>query len=172
MEIDRTDRMEINPESSPQVEALPSPPQKAGFWRRAVAYLLDLAMVEVVVVFFILVQKTAMDLATGGSTDLGWLVPSGMRSAMSLWIALFSLYFTFFTYWGGQTPGKMMMRVRVVTLDDEEISLGRAMMRTLCYFLSYLLLGLGFTIVAITRNKRALHDYLAGTRVVVIRSSS
>ncbi len=36
----------------------------------------------------------------------------------------------------------------------------------LCYPLSALLLGLGFAIALVTPQRRALHDLIAGTRVV------
>jgi len=83
-----------------------------------------------------------------------------------LWLFLFILYFTFFYHYGGQTPGKMMMGLRVVTANLEELSLFQALFRTLSYFLSGFPLGIGFLMALLDQDKRALHDFIAGTRVV------
>jgi uncharacterized RDD family membrane protein YckC len=42
----------------------------------------------------------------------------------------------------------------------------RATIRTLAFPLSFLLRGLGFTGIFLQRNRRALHDMIAGTAVV------
>ena len=70
--------------------------------------------------------------------------------------------------WGG-TPGKLLLELRVV----DARSGGRpgwiqAAIRCLGYVVSALPLGLGFVWAAIDRDGRALHDKLAGTRVVRI----
>jgi len=142
---------------------------RGGFRRRAVAYTLDLLLLELIYGLFLFIGATAVDLAEAGDFDamlLGDNLAAMALSFMLLWAALFLLYFTFFTYWGGQTPGKMLMRVRVVTKDFGNLTLLRAFARTLCYFLSSLFLGLGFLIAAFDRDKRALHDFIAKTYVV------
>ena len=57
----------------------------------------------------------------------------------------------------------------VIADDGTAIDASRAMRRTCGGVLSFLLLGLGF-VPALVGNRRALHDRLAGTRVVRLRS--
>ena len=169
MEPDQPEQPIISSEPTPSTSTAPTVPLKGGFRRRAVAYTLDLLLLELIYGLFLFIGATAVDLAEAGDFDamlLGDNLAAMALSFMLLWAALFLLYFTFFTYWGGQTPGKMLMRVRVVTKDFGNLTLLRAFARTLCYFLSSLFLGLGFLIAAFDRDKRALHDLIAKTYVV------
>ncbi len=74
-------------------------------------------------------------------------------------------YRTVFTARWGQTLGKMAAGIKVVGPADETIGMGRALGRAALEYLSALPLGLGYLPAAFSK-KRALHDYLAGTRVV------
>jgi len=78
-------------------------------------------------------------------------------------------YFYAFTAVGGQTIGKMAVGTCVIADDGAPVDAARAMRRTCAGVLSVLLLGLGF-VPALFGNRRALHDRLAGTRVVRLRS--
>ena len=67
---------------------------------------------------------------------------------------------------GGQTLGKMALGIRVVAADEgEPLDLGRALVRTVFWFVLAFPGGLGF-LTALTRDHRGLHDRFAGTRVV------
>jgi len=77
-------------------------------------------------------------------------------------------YFYAFTAVGGQTIGKMAVGTCVVTESGGPVDAARAMRRTSAGALSFLLLGVGF-IPAFFGDHRALHDRLAGTRVVRLR---
>ena len=78
-------------------------------------------------------------------------------------------YFYAFTAVGGQTIGKMAVGTCVIADDGAAVDAARAMRRTCAGVLSFLLLGLGF-VPALFGHRRALHDRLAGTRVVRLRS--
>jgi uncharacterized RDD family membrane protein YckC len=68
---------------------------------------------------------------------------------------------------GGQTLGKMVVGIRVVAASDAEpLDLGRAALRTLLWAVLAIPAGLGLATAAFTSDHRALHDRLAGTRVV------
>jgi uncharacterized RDD family membrane protein YckC len=80
-------------------------------------------------------------------------------------------YFATFVAAGGQTIGKMAAGTRVVPADPasqawERVSFGQAVIRALGYLASLLPAGLGFVPALVGRNRRALHDRLADTRVV------
>ncbi len=65
----------------------------------------------------------------------------------------------------GQTLGKLAVGVRVVGTDGERLSFGAALLRWLAFWLSLGSLGFGFVMAGLRRDKRALHDLVAGSRV-------
>ena len=75
-------------------------------------------------------------------------------------------YFSVFTALGGQTVGKMATGIRVVGEDDRDVNPSRAVQRTLAALASVATVGLGFAPVLLGGERRALHDRVAGTRVV------
>ena len=79
-------------------------------------------------------------------------------------------YFYSFTAVCGQTIGKMAAGTCVVSDNGAPVDATGAMRRTSAGALSFLLLGLGY-IPALFGDGRALHDRLAGTRVIRHRSA-
>jgi uncharacterized RDD family membrane protein YckC len=78
-------------------------------------------------------------------------------------------YLGAFTAVGGQTIGKMALGTCVVDEHGKPVDPDRALRRTSATLLSFVLFGLGF-VPALFGDRRALHDRLAGTRVVRLRS--
>lgn len=70
----------------------------------------------------------------------------------------------------GRTPGKALLRISVVVAGPAApvpgIGLRKAFLRFLGFTLSGALLGVGFLLVLFREDRRALHDLIAGTRVV------
>ena len=64
------------------------------------------------------------------------------------------------------TPGKRLLGLRVVDLNGNKISFGRAVGRYFGKWLSSLIFGIGYIMVGITDRKQGLHDKLAETYVV------
>jgi uncharacterized RDD family membrane protein YckC len=77
-------------------------------------------------------------------------------------------YFYVFTLVGGQTIGKMAAHIRVIAEDGRGLDPARVIRRTLAGAVSVITLGLAFLPALITPDRRALHDRVAGTRVVEI----
>lgn len=65
------------------------------------------------------------------------------------------------------TPGKRLAGLQVVASDGSRPGLARVALRFFAGAPSWLLLHLGHALAAWTPDRRALHDYLAGTRVVL-----
>ena len=80
-------------------------------------------------------------------------------------IALNVGYLVLFTGTLGQTLGKMAVGIRVVPVGREAMDIPRAVWRTLALLLSIGSAGLGL-LPAAFGDFRALHDRLAGTRVI------
>ena len=70
--------------------------------------------------------------------------------------------FTIFLY---ATPGKMLMHIKVVALDDKNEVIDIIFRETIGRFLSSILL-VGYIIGFFDADRRCLHDRLGDTRVV------
>ena len=81
-------------------------------------------------------------------------------------ILVYALYYTFCTGRWGQTPGKRLLRLRVVGPEGGRVSYGRACGRWLAYYVSGVPLFLGLLWIFFNRDKRAWHDLLCRSRVV------
>ncbi len=84
-------------------------------------------------------------------------------------------YLAVFTAAGGQTMGKMLMRIKVVAEPSQDVepgrtgvrvTLGASVLRATAYLVSLMPAGLGFAAILFDSDGRALHDRLAETRVV------
>ncbi len=75
-------------------------------------------------------------------------------------------YVATFTVAGGQTVGKMLMNLRVIGDNGRPIDAAGGMLRAAGCMLVPITFGLSYVPVLVTSDHRALHDRLAGTRVV------
>lgn len=90
-----------------------------------------------------------------------------LAGLLGFWgLALHAAYFVVFVGGCGQTPGKMLCGIMVVGPNHLAVGYGRALLRWIGYGLAVLSLGLGFLGVLFTAERRGLHDWIAGTRVV------
>jgi uncharacterized RDD family membrane protein YckC len=85
---------------------------------------------------------------------------------LALGVILHVVYHTVLVGGCGQTLGKMLMGVAVVRRDGAPAGYGRALLRCVGGGLCLLTLGFGRLFVLFTRERRALSDFLAGTRPV------
>jgi uncharacterized RDD family membrane protein YckC len=136
----------------------------AGFPRRALAYLIDLLILQCLDLLLFLAGWLAASLALqDGSIDD--LSPSFASLFVPVTLAFYFVYFTFFHAYGGQTPGKILVRIKVVGNDGGPLPLSRSFVRTLGYSLSSIFFA-GFLMALFEKRGRALHDVLAGSEVV------
>ncbi len=80
------------------------------------------------------------------------------------WI-VFSLYYTLFHRYFGQTIGKMMKGLVVSGRNDNLLSSKGSFVRWLGYVLSLAPVGMGFWVCLFKKYKRCWHDNLTGTTV-------
>lgn len=66
----------------------------------------------------------------------------------------------------GRTVGKSLLGLRVVTRGGLPLGAGQASARVIAQPLSFLIFGLGLLGIVVGRERRALHDVIAGTAVV------
>ena len=138
---------------------------KAGFWIRVVASLVD---AFILIVMQILLSVLLGLLTKGVSTGMNQQGLTMLSLLFSIFGTVLSMaYYVFFTGYCGQTPGKMAVRVKVIRTDGEEIRFGRAFFReVLGKFVSGIILGIGYLMVAFDGQKQGLHDKIADTYVI------
>lgn len=78
-------------------------------------------------------------------------------------------YYVVLTAISGQTLGKMLMGIKVVRLDGEDVGWGRSIARYIFYWINGFIFYVGAFILLLNNERRTLHDFVAGTRVVRIR---
>ena len=82
-----------------------------------------------------------------------------------LGLAVNIVYIVGFWASSGATPGKMVFGLRVVTADGAPIGLREAALRYIGYWVNAFTLGIGYLFIAFRKDKRGLHDLIAGTSV-------
>lgn len=123
------------------------------FMKRFCAYFIDiLALLIVLLPFKILFIYT----------DL--LLPFGQAC---FFIALSLIYFAYMESSTKQaTFGKQFLDLKVVTLNGERISFGRALLRNIARLINIPIYSLGYVSILFTRRHQGVHDIIARTTVV------
>ncbi len=146
----------------------PSAVRYGGFWRRVGAAFVDGVIVWIVILAasFLMRISAGVPVAplwkgSAGATPLFTCVEALVRLVIG-WIYSASLESSV----KQATIGKMALGMRVTDLAGRRISFGRATGRHFGKFLSSLILGIGFLMVAFSEKKQGLHDRIAKTLVV------
>jgi uncharacterized RDD family membrane protein YckC len=132
-----------------------------GFWIRFVAYIIDAILLGIVggvvaSLFGVSMMQTDWEhydpTINLVSLVVGWLYFALLESSER-----------------GATVGKMAMGLRVVTSQGQRLSFMNATGRYFAKFISAIILGIGFIMIAFTDKKRGLHDIIADTLVIKTR---
>ncbi len=154
----------------------------AGLGDRMLAGLLDLVFrVAYVVIFALLVF-------TGGIFDI---FDNLDFANLGVWVAFLLIFlpFTFYhllfeLFMDGQSPGKRIMKIKVIKIEGIPISIGDYVMRwmfrmldgmlyvPLCMFIPIPLSIVGMVTIAATKHSQRIGDLAAGTTVVRIKRST
>lgn len=121
--------------------------EAASFGKRLIAYMID---------GFILSLITGLIV---GATR------HGESFALSTLIG-FLYYWYFWTRNDGQSPGKLIMQIRIVKTTGAPLTVNDVLLRFVGYWLSGVFFALGFLWAAWDADHQAWHDKLAGTYVV------
>jgi len=135
----------------------------AGPFRRLPAYIIDMV-----------VQALLLLVVGGGTTILFGMI--GLPAlGIGLWL-IFGFVLSWFygglfeTYWNGQTPGKRMMRIRVIATDGQPVNGLQAVLRNFLRAIDGLPLNfyqVGLFTASMNDRFQRLGDLAAGTMVVV-----
>lgn len=151
--------------------------QYAGFVTRAIAFFVDWLIVLSTI--FIVTSFTVIILSFFNIT-VDDLVNSLNRNGIlfklaNLFIAaaLFAInsvffvgYFIFFWMLVGQTPGKMLMGLRVVSTNGRPLSFWQALKRFIGYWISMIPFFMGFYWILISDSRQGWHDKIARSYVI------
>lgn len=136
---------------------------------RIAAFCCDLLLLVLVGFSFVVAAESAISPAGDR------LLPS-LETLIDLsipyFLVLFSLafgYFTLFHFLAGQTPGKMLAKLRVETVSGEPLLFSQAFLRSVGGLLQVLPAGLGYLAILSSPERRGWNDQLAGTRLVSLR---
>jgi uncharacterized RDD family membrane protein YckC len=164
-------------------------PSPAGFWKRYVAYFIDIVMLYIVVEILSLLYfsfqpgshyETLINIIRQLTANPEATPPDPIAILLELkqvvvpaitfsFIATFVVGVTYFCgmesskYQG--TIGKHILGIKVTDAHGQRIGFLQAFGRYLAAFLSWASLNLGHALAAWTKDRRALHDYVANTRV-------
>jgi uncharacterized RDD family membrane protein YckC len=78
----------------------------------------------------------------------------------------FLYYWYFWTQMDGQTPGKMVMHIKIVKTNGVPLTSGDVVLRYLGYWISGICLGMGYLWAIFDERNQGWHDKIAGTYVV------
>jgi uncharacterized RDD family membrane protein YckC len=149
----------VNPDSLKTLEGLPL----ATFRRRVAAWADD-----IVLVLFVFVELYLLNLRIRHPEMLSADENIHIELFKHPWgLALVVAYFGLMTrYLGGKTLGKRLLRIRVVSLSHEHLTLWQCVERALGYGFSSLEGGFGFLQYFLHPNRQTLHDRIAETVVL------
>jgi uncharacterized RDD family membrane protein YckC len=125
----------------------------AGFWIRAVAFVIDAAILGVVMAVIVFVFGRV-----GGEMSI-------LRAFLVESIGALYMPLMWSSPWRA-TLGQRVWRLRVTARDGDVVSVPRGALRVFGMILSAAIAGVGYVMVAFTADKRGLHDMIAGTRVL------
>jgi len=138
----------------------PRGPVPAGFSERFLAYAIDAApfVAGAYVTFLLMVRSGTVEYSAAAE----------IRCKL-LWILPYLAYETLLSSGGRATLGKYLLGIRVKAADGSDLSVSKAFIRSGSYFISAAVLNLGYLLALFTPEKRALHDYICGSRVISIK---
>lgn len=134
----------------------------AGAVTRLAAYLID----SVTLSFLFALGATVFEFLVAEVLGIDFDVadaPVAATIALAVWSFL---YFAVPLAASGRTFGSAILGLRVVRSDGRELDPGHAVIRVLVFPLSFLLFGVGFLIILVRHDRRALQDLIADTAVV------
>lgn len=135
----------------------------AGPLARLLGFLIDSVLVSTLFGLGVSLTSSLWELFFASSFDPAtkegsrWLAGFGAWWFLYLWVSLAV---------AGRTVGKGIVGLRVVAVGGGPLGPGRAALRVLVFPFSFIL-GLGFVPAVLGRNRRALHDLVAGSQEIV-----
>ncbi len=140
----------------------------AGMAERVFASLIDwvFKILYAVFAFYIFEQALGIEAYLGGMDQ--WSAMA-IVSLMLLPVMLYSLFFE--ARYEGQTPGKMLVGIKVVKIDGYQAGFTEYLVRWLFRFIDIIIGNgvVGIILIGLTKKSQRLGDMAAGTAVIALR---
>lgn len=131
----------------------------SGFWIRVLASLID-------TIWLVVLTLTLVWIVYGAVYFESTSFSQGPADIFISYVLPFILTIMFW-YFKSATPGKMILGIKIVDAKTlGKASTGKLCLRYLGYYISALILGLGFFWVGWDSRKQGWHDKIAGTLVI------
>jgi uncharacterized RDD family membrane protein YckC len=157
------DRSVAATSSRPEVVVVDFDPERlrAPFLLRCGAFLIDYILLVSIPIFALLLGRfygvDGVKLLHSELSNTGWLIM----------LLLAVTNFVIFPMFNGQSIGKMLTGIRIVSRDGRPPSFVQLLVRhTIGYLLTAVTFGLGFLSSALSQKGRALQDVIGGTIVI------
>lgn len=135
----------------------------AGFGTRWAAYVIDCLLVGILSCF--VTVPAAVSALFSSQSVWNRQVLFDLTVCAIVVYAIRAVYFVIFTYAFGKTPGKMLLRIQVESVDGKKLTFVNVLFReTVGRFLSGILY-IGYLLALAGKEHYALHDMLCDTRV-------
>jgi len=151
----------------------------AGFWIRFLASFLDtifLALPVGIVIYFLSdgnwfdfsqYQQNIQMAMSANTHALDSQPQTSLKWEFVFEISVLLVTMLFWKRWRGATPGKKFVHIKIVDASTlKDIDNRQALTRSFGYIASTFAFLIGFLMVAFRKDKRGLHDLLAGTVVI------
>lgn len=141
---------------------------KAGFFSRFIALFIDGIAIGILAIIVSMIFGTIISVTSQSDNGFMGLIAGTMSLLMIAIMFLFQfLYYGYFWSKNGQSIGKKLMGVKVVSQDGQPLSFVKAGLRgTIGYWISSLVFTLGFIWAAFDKDGEAWHDKIFKTWVV------
>ena len=143
-------------------------PRYAGFWIRVLAVILDsmflLPIVMIAAYFLGYYQINSMNIDINHNTIFRSV---NINSTENYLFSLMAIIYSAILVSSGRqaTWGKRAVGIYIANEDGSKLSTLKAALRYISTSLSALTFGMGFILVALNKEKAALHDFICKTRV-------
>ena len=134
----------------------------AGVVTRLAAFVIDVFVIGLLFGVGGAAAEYVISRLTGDPVDISD-APIFASVALVLWAFV---YVTYPLAVAGHTLGMALLGLRVTCRDGRDVGGRGAVIRTLAFPLSFLLVGFGFVLILLRRDRRALHDLVGRTAVV------
>ena len=146
--------------SSSDMQSVSPQIKYGGFWMRYLAFNLDSLVISIIITLPLNIVVAVVG------------APTGFKVVMFLLqMVLTYTYFIYLTNKHQATIGKKLLGVRVVSDGGAPLSLGKIAFREIIgKFISFIILGIGYLMVAFTAKKQGFHDKMVGSVVLYNRA--
>jgi uncharacterized RDD family membrane protein YckC len=135
----------------------------AGFVTRFAGFLVDIVTIAVLFTLGGHVVDYIVSALRGPSFSFTTDAPELTGLVLLIWIFVYCAYPLAVS---GRTFGMAVVGLRAVRRDGTELGGWHAVIRVLVFPLSFALFCFGFLLILLRRDRRALHDLIAGSAVV------